>query len=434
MRCITTVIQWIVRVSVGASPSLGLISLSLGIEPARAAVSEDLRSLPLQRPITYDATIDRTQWLEIWEDDSLAAYAREDFADVRVARESGEVVPIVVRQPRLHEETLVSWMSVPIVWEPGEGGVSLFELGFETIPRERIVAAITPLAAEAVIEIQSSAPGSEWTAVDSRTLPQPGLGLDDVTKGSVMDKGLIDIGPLVRSRLRFVLAEPEHAGDGMTLTLFRRTTRDTPRESVPFRVVSQEFSGRTWQSIVEIQGAARALCGVEFAPDPSLPFRRVRIETKTSNDLWRQARPENDLATSPSLFFDPDRARLVRVSVEGADPPNVPVEIARVWCTPLRLALPTPPAGQRLTLAYGDPFLAPPPWAPPEEFDLVNEFQRAKLGNPEPNPYYRRPSAGLESLRRHPEILTITMLTLLALFGWLVFRWRDGGSAGQGEA
>jgi hypothetical protein len=161
----------------------------------------------------------------------------------------------------------------------------------------------------------------------------------------------------------------------------------------------------------------------------------MTIETKMSTDLWRVASPPSNVRSgSTTLLFEPDRARLIRLSVEGADPPNVPVEILRVWCTPQRFALLAPESGDALELAYGDPFLASPPWAPPPQFDLVNEFQHARLGPPEPNPHYHRPSAGLKSLRRHPEILTIAMVALLALLGWLVFRWRDGASPPQGES
>jgi hypothetical protein len=127
--------------------------------PATADVSEDVRSLPFHRAIQLDAR-HHEGFVEVWEDDTLAARARTDFGDVRVVNATGEVVPIVFREPRLLDEVLLPWIQRPVSWVRGEGGVSTFEVTIETIPKEELVARLAALAAESSVEFQASEHGT----------------------------------------------------------------------------------------------------------------------------------------------------------------------------------------------------------------------------------------------------------------------------------
>jgi hypothetical protein len=173
---------------------------------------------------------------------------------------------------------------------------------------------------------------------------------------------------------------------------------------------------------------------VAFDVAPNLlNFRRtVTVATGKGGDLTRgsinririeRARPPviaEDLAVQVPCTCDPEQTSL-RITIDNGDDP--PLVYARVEPQALERRGYFDPQGQSgLRLYYGDAKLDPPVYDYAKFFKQADDAALAQLGPEAPNPAY----TGRPDLRpwseRHPAVLWIVMLVVVALLGGVAIR------------
>jgi hypothetical protein len=431
--------------------SVIVLTLQLLAGAVAAEVSRDVRSLPFRRPIELpDSLSVEGAWIEVWEDDALAAAVDTDFADVRVMDATGEVIPALIWESDPTIARLEPVLVEAIEWELDDRDEMSFTLELPAADQLPVGDALP-----AVGDSMSQAGAQRSLVIEfscSRAMvPQPYLGSDDGATWRVLNvrypglpgrrRPTLDWPHLIefdRDALRYLRCRPQSASNpptGATFTLYRRGQQAGSEVEVVWRIAEAEFEGRRWRAILEVEGAPRALSSLMFAADPGL--RTVDIEARTPSGVWTSLRTQyvdgEGVVIDPGVTrarrgvrWSPERTRELRLTVEAADPPNSPIEVASVRAVPTRITVQVPARSGALWLAYGSPYLERPEWADARGRQLLRTListPRVTLGSEEANPLYQPPGFGIEWLRRHPNVVTAVMFAVLALLGFLVWRW-----------
>jgi hypothetical protein len=406
---------------VRAAAALALTGLAVAgsASPTAAAVSEDVTKLPLRRPVEISRPGARLVLLE--EDSLLAGASGPDFLDLRLMDSEGEAVPLADEPLRRRDVTFVPRQTLAIRWVPGENGSrqATFDLG--PTDGKALWIEVTGPSAHYSPQVMGSADSTAWYI-----LPQRHDGHEPPRKnfedGPVFRVGLSE----VQRWLRLVQTSgypPPSADD--RLVLFDRHDIWTPREPVAIASRSVGYdrvTGSVWKATLELAGPARAITRVDLTVvDPTRARYPVQVEARLERGGWQwislDNTPEWSDGRRDSLVFEPIRTTALRITVEGADAPNDPFEVSAVMATPRRWIF-EPRPGETYWLGYGDRFLLD---RTPASFPAGDplSYGRARLGPPEPNPWYSEPGFGLDWLKRRPAVLSIAMIVTLLVVALL---------------
>jgi len=400
-------------------PRAILLLLPLLVSTAGGAVSRDVTSLPWQRTLQLPEDVAPGSWIEVREDRILAEGAAPGFGDVRIVDDAGQLVPVAVIEPRLHDTRFRrrTGYAIPWVMVPARHWEGVLDLGSR---RSRTLLLDFPGPEGERIRLLTGLDGNHWTPVVVRRMefmPEP---------------------PEPGARFRIGIEPPDRylklIAEGFTgrtslpdsLEIVEVETLDAPREPVPFGIEGAKFSGRTWEATIVVEGPARAIAALVLeVPRPTPAGFPIRVEAELPRGGRRWLRPEREpnwtSTAVDTLVMVPMRTRSLRIEVENADPPNPPFTIRQVEVVPQRWMFPPPPAGD-VRLAYGDPYLEARRWGMESAAAWEPTFVLASLAAPEPNPSYAPPGPGLEWLRRHPPVVGVIMVFLLLLVGLVILR------------
>jgi hypothetical protein len=95
----------------------------------------------------------------------------------------------------------------------------------------------------------------------------------------------------------------------------------------------------------------------------------------------------------------------------------------------MRWAFPASAATESLWVAYGDSYLGPQAWYLEDAANRVPGYTAVGLGPETANPLLQPPGFGLDWLRRHPPVLGVAMVIVLALVALLVLKGRSEPAA-----
>ncbi|WP_041597141.1 DUF3999 family protein [Granulicella tundricola] len=118
----------------------------------------------------------------------------------------------------------------------------------------------------------------------------------------------------------------------------------------------------------------------------------------------------------------------IQIAIQNGDDKPLPVAAVRLEMRQRKLCF-DPPAGaaggkaEPVTLAYGDPALTPPIYDYARLFNPAAPTRPAILGPEQPNPnYIPRPQQLRPFTERHPELLWVALLAVVAVLGVIAFR------------
>jgi len=401
--------------------ALGLLLVAGGVATSPAAVSLDVTTLPWRRVVQIPPGPLQGRWIEVREDSVLAAGASFGFPDVRIVDEAGELVPCAVLEPRLRETRFGSREVRMIPWGPdGEGSLeAVLDLGPDR-PRSLLVEPTGAGPDPDRFRYETSLDGEGWRHLGPERMdfmpvpPEPGNRFRQ--RLQLPDRYLKLVGEVGLSRSRL----PD------SLLIVSMVTHDAPRVAVSFTIHSARFRDRTWEAILDLDGAPRAVAALVLeAPRATPAALPIRVEGELPRGGWRQIRADRvpDWSVSPvdTLLLDPMRTGSLRITVENADAPNPPFTIREMEAVPARWAFPSPEAGG-IWVEYGDPYLQPREWGMESRAAWAPGFVPAVLGEPEPNPLYAPPRFGLEWLKRRPAVAAGVMVVILLVAGLIVLR------------
>jgi len=401
--------------------ALVLVAALAGALPAGADVSSDVRTLAWRRPVHLPGGA--SGWYAIVEDSVLAAGSGPEFADLRLTNAEGRSLPVRVERPSATRLRWATFRDLPVRWTASgkDSREMIVDLGADAASRPvRLTVELTGLSARTPVQVTSrDSTDEEWVLLP--VVHDPATPLDSPLPGTAH----VEVGD-PRRFLRLVQDRASAPGSEDRLRLLTRETSPATRESVAFRVSPGRFlsGGNEWQAVVTLDGPARAVTALTLRWAEERGARTWRVEARLPAGGWRfhaASRPDEDgtdgRATRDSVDLAPVRTTELRITVTGADAPNIPCEIADVKATPQRWLF-RADAPESLWVAYGDPFLETPAdagEAPPRE----EPVREAALGAPEPNPFRRDPGLGVEWLKRHPSVVGVVMIGLLGLVTWL---------------
>lgn len=394
---------------------------------ASAAVSADVATLPLRRPVLLpDGALGGRLW--IVEDSALAAGAAEEFADLRLMDGTGAAVPLDRSGARRTDTIERPWRRWPLRWTEGDNGERWMTLDLgEAPPAELVLEAFGP-STGASFRVMGSADSAEWFV-----LPQNYDAWRPPMEGR-KEAGFRTRVSEVRRYLRFAqdagfpAPSPEDE-----VRLSERFESSTPRDAVGYRVAARFLPGSNdrYEILITLTGPPRAVTRVDLeTPDPGRANFNYEVEARLPRGGWRfhapDATPDWAGGSRDSLVFFPVRTTEIRVRVGGADAPNPPVQVVGVWAAPDRFGF-TPAAGGSYWLGFGDPYLAAREAAAPVEPDRhdpagLEAPRYARLGPVEPNPFHRAPGFGLDWLKRKPVVLSVAMVVILVVVALLARR------------
>jgi len=435
------------------------LAFVLAAAMARAEVSEDVTHLRWRREVLARPSVDQAVIVE--EDSIIAAASRRDLADVRLMNNKGELLPLAWLPPQrmFAEERL--FREFPLEWRRGEDGLwgVTFDLG--PSPPETMVAELVSAVGPWEVRFFGGEPDGGWSL-----LPQE---VAEPRSGGMAWR-IERVAPLLRLAVERDLPQ---ATTRDRLRLLIREEIPTPRERLAFRSLEAGFAfraGGAWRATLQVKGPPRLLTRLDVRGlRPGRNAYGIMLEARLEAGGWRQidvtSPPELIEGSVDSVVFRPVRTDALRLTVRGADAPNDPVEVEALLATPQRWIFevgsgPDVETGGALWLAYGDPHAVPPPHprsapeARPEpreaadhgpgaggedqastvsrsDGDSSRRGSRALLGPPESNPFHREPGFGLEWLRRHPTVVTVAMLIVVAVVAVLALSSRGRGAAAR---
>ncbi len=408
-------------------PAIAALLLLVGAA-AGAEVSKDLTTLPYRRAVLPPNHVPAGAWLAVVEDSLLAARSSPDFHDVRLMNAAGQSVPFAVLPPRREDPIDLPVLARLLPRQHTSDTVFQVDMGPdypETLlvefPRrsgQESVAIRTGPDREGTVRLE---PLPEALDRSHPVPPEPGL---DVRAGIAAGRWL---------QVDFFSTGNFLPGD--SLRVYRRVERAAPRLTVPFRIASRGFEGRTWRAVIELENPAGAATAVVIHRRNALSRPPMRVEARLPGGAWRfvprlgqgsPGREANAADTFESLEFRPLRTDALRLTVSAADPPNPPLTVEGVQTVPMRWAFPASAATESLWVAYGDPYLGAQAWFLEDAANRVPGYTAAGLGPETANPLLQPPGFGLDWLRRHPPVLGVAMVIVLALVALIVFRGRTG--------
>ncbi len=413
--------------------------------PVRAAVSEDVRSLPLRRAVRTPAgAATGTAWITVAEDSSLASACRPDFADLRLVNGDGESVPFAVLPPMRRDLLLEPVGVFPLRWSAASDGLyeAAVDLGPAAPESLRVTLAVD--RGSRVFEFRGGVSPGGLASLTWRPSapagPRPGRPGARAPRAPVIPAGEgkvfrydLESGGRVL-QLQFRSASIRDLPDSVRVEA--RRSRRVFTETAAFRIASSGFDGRLWRAVLELEGPPRAVAAVLWAPEETASRRPVQVEARRPDGGWRfvadgteTGRVEDftpGLEGRTGLAFDPVRTTAIRITVTGTDPPNAPLAPDRVVVVPERWAVPPEEAAGELWVAFGDRYLGAQDWYLEEDAARAPRYLAAALGPAEPSPWYSPPGFGLDWLRRRPAALTVLMVAVLAVVALVAFRRRPG--------
>ena len=173
---------------------------------------------------------------------------------------------------------------------------------------------------------------------------------------------------------------------------------------------------------------------VESSRD-GIPFQPERLDGEISRVHLPSRVPGNQPIDAESLTIPAtlganlQRPASVEVLVRNGD--DLPVPFASVTLEmrerKLCFQLPAPPDGagpdEPVSLLYGDPALPAPSYDYARLFNPADPAQPATLGPEEPNPgYTQRPQPARAFTERHPQLLWLALIAVVAALGFVAFR------------
>jgi hypothetical protein len=419
------------RVSAATAFLLPAAALFLLAASARAEVSRDLTSLPYRRVVHLAAHVPAGYWLAMVEDSLLAARSAPDFHDVRLMNGAGESVPFAVLPPRREDPVDIAVMASPLPAQYSSDTFLQVDLGPDY--PESILVELPRRSGQGPVVIRTG-PQRERTV---RLEPIPGAHPRTHPTGQAPPEPGVDRRFGIAAG-RYLQVDFQSTGNflpGDSLRVYRRVERAAPRLSVPFRIVSRGFEGRTWRAVVELESPAGAATAIAIKRRTVLARPPVRVDARLPRGGWRYVSVLGDEASAPrgdsagSLEFPPVRTDALRLTVGAADPRNAPLTVEGVQTVPTRWAFPASAAAGTLWVAYGDPYLGAQDWFLEDTAERVPGFAPVTLGPETANPLFRPPGFGLNWLRRHPPVLGAATVIVLALVALLVFRARSEAEA-----
>jgi len=403
---------------------------------ARAELARDVTLQPLRRPIHVPPG-QGARWVEVVADAALLGAAAPELADVRVVDGEGTVIPSIVLAPVVEDAIFSTRAEAAISFGPDEDGPASSPVA---LPRgegtgDLVIRVIADGASRA--RLQGRTEGGSWQEL--RTTPPPELRTDPLawrsgsparrrpTRSSPeadADVLIAHLGTSPHDEIRVVLRGPTAPSPG-TLEILDRRIRSLGPEPVPVVTRDAGYRGRTYSATVDLTGPARPVVGLALDGDQLAHLTATVDVRPLDGSVWRRVAslvPDGD-----RLSWSPTWTRTLRLEVEGGSPPGPPLAVVHADAAPVRIGVELE-AGADAWIVYGDPHTEPAAWT----FDPL-AIRRALpamavLGDPEPSPWHEPPRAGLEWVERHPAVVTVTMVVLLAVLAGLVLRWHPRAS------